>query len=285
MKSRWIINLLLLAGIAALGLVARFEPGVEPPTEVAAITALKTGDVHRMHVNRPIREDLVLLLQSPGHWVIDRPAPLPADSFKVQALARLAELRPARSYAAVDMDLPALQLDPPYATVILNDTAVEFGGLEPIGGLRYVRVVDRVYLTPDNYMPLLQAGFTQFVRQRLFDDGAHIKAIRLPGLTLTQSGEGWRPEPDQPVGADVIQQFIEIWQDARALSVQAADPDLSGEPVRIQLEGDAAPIVLQIISREPDLLLVRPDYGIQYRMGNRSEAMLTLDAASADIKD
>jgi hypothetical protein len=183
------------------------------------------------------------------------------------------------------MDLPALQLDPPYATVILNDTAVEFGGLEPIGSLRYVRVADRVYLTPDNYMPLLQAGFTQFVRQRLFDEDAHIQAIRLPGLALTQSDKGWRLEPDQPVGADVLQRFIGIWQDASALSVQAADPDQSGEPVRIQLEGDPAPIVLQILSREPDLLLVRPDYGIQYRMGNRSEAMLTLDAANADIKD
>ena len=39
------------------------------------------------------------------------------------------------------------------------------------------------------------------------------------------------------------------------------------------------------LEQEPDLLLVRPDYGIQYHMGNRSEAMLTLDAANADLKD
>jgi len=67
--------------------------------------------------------------------------------------------------------------------------------------------------------------------------------------------------------------------------VQAASPELSGDPVEIRLKGSDTPVMLQIISRAPELLLVRPDFAIQYRMGNRSEAMLTLDAARADLKD
>lgn len=285
MKSRWIINLLLLLAIIILGVVARFEPGIEAPQETPAITSLQQDAIHRIHINRPIRDDLVLARRADGQWSLERSTPLPADDFKVRALARLAEQKPVRSYPAADMDLAALQLDPPYATAILNDTAVEFGNLEPIDDLRYVRVGDQVHLIPDNYLQLMETGFTQFVRHRLFDKGARITALRLPGLSLSHADKDWQLDPAQDVGADTVQAFIEIWQDASGLNVQAADPDKAGEPVEVQLEGSDTPLEFQIVSRKPDLVLVRPDYGIQYRMGNRSEAMLTLDAAKADVED
>lgn len=290
MKSRWLVNLLLLLGIVALGLIARFEPGIEETAEVSPITTLKADDVHRMHINRPVRDDLVLTRQSSGHWLIERATPLPADDFKVRALARLAEQRPVRSYAVGDLDLAALQLSPPYATLVLNDTAIEFGHLEPIDDLRYVRVGNAVHLIPDKHLPMIEAGFTQFVRQRLFDEAARIESIRLPGFSVTRTDSGWQMTSDgadaEPAAsADVLQQFIDIWQTASALNVQAASPELSGDPVEIRLKGSDTPVMLQIISRAPELLLVRPDFAIQYRMGNRSEAMLTLDAARADLKD
>jgi hypothetical protein len=279
------MNLLLLVGIVALGLVARYEPGIEAPTETQAITTLRVDDVHRMHVNRPLRDDLVLVRRSPGNWIIDRPAPLPAEDFKIRALARLAEQKPVRSYPAADMDLATLQLSPPYATIFLNDTPVEFGNLEPIDDLRYVRVGERVHLIPDNYLPLMESSFTQFVRDRLLDKDARVEAIRLPDLSLSRTEQGWQMDPDQGLSAAVLQQFVDIWQDASALNVQAANPEQSGDAIEIRLKGKEAPVRLQIISRKPELVLVRPDYGIQYRMGNRSEAMLTLDAAKADVED
>jgi hypothetical protein len=285
MKSRWIINLLLLVAIAILGVVAHFEPGIETPQESPAITSLKQTDVHRIHINRPIRNDVVLVRQADGQWLLERTTPLPAEDFKVRALTRLAEQKPVRTYAAADMDLAALQLDPPYANAILNGTTVEFGNLEPIDDLRYIRVGNQVHLIPDSYLQLMEASFTQFVRQRLFDKGARITALRLPGLRLTHEDKGWRLDPVQDIDTDVIQTFIEIWENASSLNVQAADPDKAGEPVEVLFEGSDTPVMFQIISREPELVLVRPDYGIQYRMGNRSEAMLTLDAAKADVKD
>lgn len=285
MKSRVLVNLLLLLGIVVLALVARYEPGIETPPEAAAITMLKAADVHRIHINRPVRDDLVLVRLSPEHWQIDSEVPLPADDLKLRALTRLAEQQPARSYPAGEMNLAELQLDPPYATAILNDTAIEFGQLEPIDRLRYVRVNDRVYLIPDSYLPLLEAGFSQFVRHRLFEQQARIESIRLPGLAISHSDNGWAVDPQQDVGTDVIQQFVDIWQDTDAISIQPADPGQSGEAVEIRLRNQAQPVVFQIIARQPELVLSRPDWGIQYRLGNRAEALLTLDAASADILD
>ena len=285
MKTRWIINLLLLLAIAILGLVAHFEPGIEAPQENPAITSLQPADVHRIHINRPIRDDLVLVRRTEDHWLLERSTPLPADDFKIRVLTRLAEQKPVRSYPGADMDLAALQLDPPYATAILNDTAVEFGNLEPIDDLRYVRVGDQVHLIPDNYIQLMETGFTQFVRPRLFDKGARIIALRLPGLGLSRTDQDWQLDPAQEITTDAVQAFIQTWQDASGLNVRAADPDKPGEPVEVLLEGSETPITLQIVSREPELVLARPDYGVQYRMGDRSTAMLTLDAAKADTKD
>ncbi len=285
MRSRIIVNLLLIAGIVLLGVIARYEPGIEAPAESAAITSLKAADVHRIHINRPLRDDLVLRREAPQHWQLERAVALPADNFKVNALLRLAEQQPQRSYPVAGMDLEALQLDPPYASVIVDDTAIEFGSLEPINRLRYVRVRDHVYLIPANYLPLIEARFTQFVRPRLFDAQAHIQTIKLPGLNLARDDKGWHAEPAQPVSADVLQQFADIWQSASGLTIQPADPEQSGEPVEIHLQGQSEPVMLQIIKREPELVLSRPAWGIQYVMGNRGEAMLSLDAAKADLAD
>jgi hypothetical protein len=139
-------------------------------------------------------------------------------------------------------------------------------------------------------MPLIEAGFSQFVRASLFAKDARIDKIRVPDFSVVRTDQGWQLTPEVPeatdqVSADVLQQFSEIWQTASALAVRPASPEVSGEPVEITLRGSDKPIIFQIISRSPELVLVRPGYGIQYRMGNRSEAMLTLDAAAADIKD
>jgi len=282
MKARWIVNLLLLFAIVVLGLVAHFKPGINAPHRPTAITALQQSAVHRIHINRPLRDDLVLLRRPDGEWMLDRHSPLPADRFKVKMLTRLVEQPAVRSYPATGMNLAALQLAPPYATAIFNNTAVEFGNLEPIDDLRNVRVGKQVHLIPDHYLQLMEVSFTQFVRRRLFDKGARITALHLPGLSLKRSGKSWQAEPPQNVSTEAIQAFIETWQEASGLNVQATDPGKTGEPVTLQLEGRDTPIRLQIIRRQPELVLARPDYGIQYVMGNRGKALLNL-SPTADV--
>ncbi len=291
MSSRTIINLLLLLAIVILGLVARYEPGLDTPADAQAITGIKADQVHRIHINRPIRNDLVFVKQSDKQWIIERPEPLPADSFKIRALARLAEQEPVRSYSANEMNLADLQLDPPYASAIINDTSIEFGILEPINDLRYVRVTDQVHLIPDTYLQLMETGFSQFVRPGLFSKNERITSVQLPGLLVRKTDNAWETQPPQTVSADVLEQFIDIWQQASSLHIQPANAEQDGEPVEITLANETSPVRFLIISNDPELILARPDYGIQYRMGSRSKAMLTLDAtdadadADADVKD
>jgi hypothetical protein len=285
MKSRWIINILLLVAIAILSLVAHFRPGIDQQAEAIPITGLKKDQLRRIHINRPVREDLVLLKNTSGHWDIERTPTLPTESLQVNSLLRLAEQKAVRSYSASELELSQLQLEPPYATVFLNDTAVEFGNLEPIEGLRYVRVADRVHLIPDIYIQLIELSYTQFVRRRLFEKGTRIAAITLPGLSIRKADQSWEVEPDQEISSDDLQAFTQRWQDATSLNVQTAAEMESKEIVEITLADNAGSTNFLIASREPELVLVRTDLGIQYRMGNTANELLALTPSTTEEQE
>lgn len=278
MKSRWIINLMLIVAIGMLILVAYFEPGIDDQAETPAITTLKKDQLHRIHLNRPVRNDLVLVKTATQGWVIEHRPELPADDYQVNALQRLAEQKAVRSYAASELDLAQLQLDPPYATAILNDTAIEFGNLEPLQELRYVRVADQVHLIPDLYLQLIEASYTQFVRRRLLNENTRIASISLPGLSVAKTDQGWTVEPQQEVSADTLQQFVDRWQIATGLNIQTADTSAEGDNVELILADSGQRVIFVISARQPELVLVRPDLGIQYRMGELGDSLLSLTA-------
>ena len=285
MKSRWIINILLLVAIAMLAVVAHFKPGIDQQAEAISITGLKKDQLRRIHINRPVREDLVLLKNTSGHWNIEHTPALPTERMQVNALLRLAEQKAVRSYSASELELSQLQLGPPYATVFLNDTAIEFGNLEPIEGLRYVRVADHVHLIPDIYIQLIELSYTQFVRRHLFEKSTRIAAITLPGLSVRKADQGWEVEPEQGISADDLQAFVERWQGATGLNVQAATEVEGNEVVEITLADNAGSINFSIASRKPELVLVRQDLGIQYRMGNTGSELLTLTPPTAEEQE
>ena len=276
MKSRWVINLLLIAAIGILILVAHFEPGIDEQAETPAITTLSKDQLHRIHLNRPVRDDLVLVKTAAQGWVIEHTPELPADDYQVNALQKLAEQKAVRSYPATELDLAQLQLDPPYATAMLNDTAIEFGNLEPLQGLRYVRVANQVHLIPDLYLHLIEASYTQFVRRRLFADNTRFTRMALPGFSISKTEQGWTVEPQQEVSADNLQQFVDRWQVATSLNIQAADSTAEGESVELIQADTGYSINFVIGAREPELVLVRRDLGIHYRMGDPGGNLLSL---------
>lgn len=276
MKSRWIVNLLLLVAVAALTLVALYEPGIEQAPQAQTLTELDQEQIETIRIHRPPRDDLVLARHDRGDWVIEAHTVLPAARFQVNALLRLAGQKAVRSYPATELDLVRLALDPPRATVLLDATQVDFGATESLEGLRYVRVGDQVHLIPDIYQHLIDAGSTQFVRRRLLPEQASIKSLSLPAFSITKSNRDWVIEPQQDVSADRIQQLIDNWQQASALSVRSADTTTAGERIEVVLEDPAQAVLFVIATREPDLVLLRPDLGLEYRMGELDDGLLAL---------
>lgn len=276
MKSRWIINLFIVMAIVALTLVARYEPGLEQPPGPQAITGLSSDQIRSIRVMRPLRDDLVLSRTGNSEWSVVREPALPADELQVRALAKMAEQKAVRSYPVTELELSRLALDPPYASVMLNDVRVDFGSLEALQELRYVRVGEWVYLISDMYQHLIDADYSQFVRRRLLADAQRIGQLELPGLRVYKSEGKWQVDPSQEVSADAIQQLVDNWQSAQALYVRSAGDESGMEKISVGLDASGATIEFFIAAREPELILRRPDYGIDYRMGNPGDALLRL---------
>ena len=74
---------------------------------------------------------------------------------------------------------------------------------------------------------------------------------------------------------------VDAWQSASALYVQTAGESSDAEAIEISLEGSNTPVRFLVAAREPDLVLVRPDYGVQYRMNLSAAELLSPNSATA----
>lgn len=146
-------NLAMLA-IAAIVLVAavlwvgRREYLRDPPT----LTALDPATVTRIELDIPALAPQVFERRTDGWWRV-RPSEARADDARVQRLANLATSAVARWIPLSEVTLSRVGLDHPSATLVLDGTRLEYGGLTAIDDLRYVRVGDKIALMPRQYSP------------------------------------------------------------------------------------------------------------------------------------
>jgi len=280
MSRRNLLNLVLLLIAAALVAVIELRPGLQPAATQSPLSTLDPQQVTRIDLVRPAGTTLHFR-KTDNHWQIDATPALPADDFQMSTVLALLQAVPVRSYPVKDLDLTQVGLDPVQTSAHFDSLALELGGTDAIDGLRYVRSGDTVYLVTDRYAHLLNAGVANFVQRTLLPESAHIRALQLPGLTLTRpDGVHWQLQPDDPAaGADRIQTLLRNWQRASALYVAHAATTAKGETVRVTLAGQAEPLVFSIVARSPDLVLGRPELGLQYHLpGTAATQLLALPA-------
>ncbi len=276
MSPRSLLNL-AMAGVAiGLALTAWFRPGLEPPAAPQPLTSLSPSQVSHIQVSRLQRPALTFTRQA-DKWLLAGDPPLPASPFQVQAMLALLQAQTARSYPADSLDLPELGLDPPQASMTLDDrTTLLIGDTEPLDNMRYVRYGATVYLIEDRYQHLINASRTNFIERRLLDANAVITRLALPDLTLSQADDGhWDLAPANPdISADQIQQFLTNWQQASALYVRRYEPGMAGAGISLQLANHDTPLVFELVSSTPEFILARPDLGIEYHFSDGARERL-----------
>jgi hypothetical protein len=267
MSTRTLLNLALAALTTLLIAVIWMRPGLEPDTAPEAITSLAPEQVTSINITRLQGEPLGFRKQDDTWFIVDDPD-IPADAFQVNAILSLLQATSVRSYPVDAIDLSGPGLDPPGASIMFNSTWIAIGDIDPIDNMRYVRTNTTIHLVADRYQHLLNAGYNNFVRRRLLPDAAQITALRLPGLALhQQDGVNWQLEPDNPdVGADAINTLIANWQRASALYVRRFEGGEYDTEISLALRGHEEPVVFTVVAREPDLVLARPEWGIQYHL-------------------
>lgn len=284
MSTRTLLNLALAVLMLLLGTVVWLRPGLEPDVAPATITTLTPEQVSTINITRLQGEPLGFRKRD-DTWFIDDDPAIPADAFQVHAILALLQAASIRSYPVEAIDLSGPGLDPPQASIMFNGTRIAIGDVEPINNLRYVRTDTTIHLVEDRYQHLLNAGYNNFVRRRLLPADAQITALQLPGLTLQQQdGVNWRMEPDNPdVSADAIDTLIANWLRASALYVRRFEGGEYDSTVSLTLRGYAEPVAFTMVAREPDLILGRPEWGIQYHLTpDVGAGLLSLSAQRAE---
>lgn len=255
------LNLVLLVAAAGLGAGVYFAS--RPEDKGAPLTPLTADLVTRITLAHPGRPPLQMEKGAAGAWRMTAPVAAEIDPFEINALLALAgaETRQAVSGGK----LAELGLEPAAYTVTLNDTAIAFGGTEPLSYNRYVKVGDSVSLIDDPPSAALDAEYGDLVAKDLIPSGSELVAIEVPKLKLVKGEKGWTATPADPkAGADEIQKFVDGWSKARSMwNESAAGAQLKGATVALTLAGGEVRRYV-VAATEPQLKLHRADIGVTY---------------------
>ena len=278
-RKRLIFIAALIVGVIALGaalwLTRSPQPTPEPRVSHVPVKALA-------HIDINLR-DAMVELERPGgkgdddSWRVATPVTARADTAHVKALLELAEATPTRRYARDAIEEDVTGLDDPALTVRYNNEApIAIGNPGPQVGTRYVRTAHALLLVKLRSLSSLPTDWRGWIAPTLLARDADLTQLTLPRLTLKISETGgWRVLPESAdQGADYAQATINAWRRSRALSLEPAD--LGRErTARVTLRfGDDSTRHLDVIAREPELILRDADLGIDYHFADTLTAPL-----------
>ena len=274
-SSRSWLNLILVVVVAALAALAYFKPGTKKPDTSQPLVTEAPTQVHDIRIQVP-GEPMAELTHTTTGWQLTTPLKFAADSHAVQDLLDELTARSLSHFPAAGADLKQYGLDPPKLKLWLDGEEYDFGDTEPVNNHRYLRHDADIHLTDSMLFYRAGHGPYWWVEKRLLPVGAHITALQLPdaSLSLDKSGK-WQLMPrNDKVSADALQQLVDAWRNASAVSVTAVGKGASEGEVALTLTSMAQPIRFAILKDDDYLVLARPDLGIQYELDNGQRAAL-----------
>ena len=287
MSSRTLLNLALAASTLTLGLLVYFKPGLEPEHVPQPLTALTDSDtISHIRVERSTREPITFEQRDRQWYLLTADHALPASRFQLQALLRLPQAIPSASYPADTLQLEPLGLQPAQASVTLGATTFLIGTTEPLQNRRYVLLDDNVHLLEDRYQHLINADWSNFIGRQLLPAGRTISSLQLPELTVALSDDNkWQLTPaSTDISDTAIRQLLDNWNTATALFARRYDNDsTSAGTVVVEFSDTSSPVSFSVLSHTPELVLARPDWGIQYHLHtDMGEGLFSLEQAAAE---
>lgn len=271
MNRRWQLNILLFVVVAALMLVAILQPGIEKPEPRPRLSAIQDSEIKWASIERPKAPTIVLERKDSNAWQMIEPRKGRTNPFMISSLLRIMR-------AASEQQLPAeagknlgeFGLDTPRATIKLDDNVIRFGDTNPVNNHQYVLFNGHVHMIDHRYYWAVSRSTTEFLSKQLIESGRKPATLVLPHHRLELVGGSWQVKPEQKdLSADRVKQLVDDWVHAQALVVKAYERGAIINWVRITfkpLAPGTKPTTLRIgiVARTPELILYRPDEGLQY---------------------
>lgn len=285
-STRTLLNVVLVAVVFVLVLLALYEPGIQVAPEPERLTDLEPAAVQRLRMQRPDQPEMRFEKRA-GTWYMLEPYRLPANNLRVGAVPDIVEAPSQAQFPVTSLALERFSLDPPNASLFLDDVRIDFGGSEQLNAMRYVRLGDTVHLITDRFYHHLLTAPASLVDHRLLGPDAEPVEIVLQEHRLILADGTWAVTPEIPeMMADAPVRLAEAWRNAQAIEVTALQTEKGEQSVSVRLRGQAQPLRYLVSTTEHAVVFARPDAGVEYHLTEASaEALLSVDAASPDAED
>ena len=260
MRQAFWINVVLVLGVAVAGAFVYLQPPTDVPVE-HALSTLTPAAAKSLRIERQGR-DAVVLERKQGTWFLVAPFAARADEFMVQRLLAILSARTAHRFPA--KNLARYDLERPRARLLIDGQRFDFGLISELSHEQYVRSGDAVYAVSTRYGLALPTRPDQLASRRLLAPSEVPVRIAPPGFAVTRAEGRWMLDPaSRDQSQDEIRRWVDEWRLASAVRIE---PDQRSEPVesvRIALE-DGETLLVGILSRKPEVVLLRADQRLQY---------------------
>jgi hypothetical protein len=269
MKSKVLVNLVLVLLLTGLVLYAFFRPKEQPDPGIR-LTQIKRDDITRITVERRGSPTIQLEKRGAG-WRISAPLQTRADPIQVE---RLADITTATAKHKLPPGDPGrYQLDPPQVRLTLNDQAFAFGRINDVTNEQYVATAGAIYLVAPFFGYGIPTEVGKLVSRKLLDDAEVPVAFDFGGYRIARDERGtWTIEGASPeqqgkaLSQDDFNRWADEWRLTSSLGAEPRRAARGGEHLVVHFR-DGKKVAMEIVQKQPEFLLVRSDENMQYRLG------------------
>lgn len=267
-SSRILLNISLAIVIAALSVAVYLSS--ENKETTPKISQLTPASIHsiRIEYNQQITE----LTRQDGQWEIIKPVAVDADEFRTKAIINIASAGSQTAYQIEKTDLKKYSLDPPKATLSLNQQTFLFGTVSPVNNKRYVYSNEKLFLIDDTFYPLITSGFKNLMRRQLFPADEKISEIRFDKSRIYKNKNGSWISDQYPISADDLKRYVDNWTHIQAYAVQNATPPYSGK--KFEIKSDKRTMVLYLQDTGTNTVVINPELNLAYQFDIRASKSL-----------
>ena len=259
MRSQLFTNFFLLLLAIGLGTFLFFDEVDNDVTK--KLSDIATDSINQITIHHHQRD--IVLSKSNQEWRLTKPVEISANQFRIKTLLNLLSTSSHAQYKVDALDLEKYGLDNSDTQINFNNTKIDFGIVNPITKLRYVKINNEVHLTDDNYYPLLSSQIGTLIARELLPTKSKINKLILPDHTLTRDkNDLWQSVDD--ISIDAIVETIYQWTHKQAFAVHDYIERESLGEIQIYLESSDTPVHFVITDVDPWLIIARPDIKLEY---------------------
>jgi len=285
MKKRWLFNLMMLALVVGLLAFLYLHPKtIVQQGQIYELSNYKLAEFNAISVEFPAKATLTLAKVN-GYWRITAPQQARADQISVQRILGIIAAKTKNKIATVaPTDLEKFGLNNPLFKVKLfrDKSNVEeflFGTHNPVTDEQYVAHRNNVYLIANAYADYASIQLIELVDKAPLKptekvvgfDFSHLEQWEDSRLQMNLVDGKWnvsiaKAKPRQ----NELNEWLDYsWLHALAKSVEFYTPDrkTTYPSFEVKLAGGSK-VHFDKIQESPDLILARPDEGLQYHFAN-----------------